>query len=237
MSSLLKASSILEPSIYTTISKNLYSTKRNIWANAQTAEFVASANSISTIPKSTGLPEIVVTGRANVGKSTLLNCILGRKSLVNTSKKAGHTKALNLFRVGAEPGKLILVDAPGYGTRGRVEWGELFKHYIQNRPELKRVYILFNAKHGLNETDKLMLAALSSSLLSERGAQAFTLQSIITKADTVPTAKLQGTISNMKKDIWDAAPLCLPPIITSAEMSPPFGINQVRQSIAEACGL
>ncbi|KAF9554950.1 P-loop containing nucleoside triphosphate hydrolase protein [Agrocybe pediades] len=201
------------------------------------AAFIAAAKSTSSIPKSNGLPEIVVTGRANAGKSTLLNAVLGRTSLLSTSKKAGHTRSLNFYRVGADPGKLLLVDTPGYGARGRAEWGALFDHYIQNRKELKRIYILFNAKHGLNETDKQMVAHLSDALVTEQGTQPFTLQAIITKADTVPIANLEQVIAGMKKDIWEAAPLCLPPIVTSAEMRPPFGVDLVRQNIAQACGL
>lgn len=102
---------------------------------------------------------------------------------------------------------------------------------------LKRVYILFNAKHGLNAYDTQMLAHLSQFLISPRGTQPFTLQAVITKADTVPIAQLDTALTEMKKAIWDAAPLCLPPLVTSAEMSPPFGLDSVRQNIAEACGL
>ncbi|KAG9094108.1 hypothetical protein FRC07_011355, partial [Ceratobasidium sp. 392] len=71
--------------------------------------------------------------RANVGKSSLLNSVLGRKDLVKTSSKAGHTRALNFFQVGADAGKLTLIDAPGYGERGRPEWGEVFEHYVTAR--------------------------------------------------------------------------------------------------------
>ena len=103
-------------------------------------------------------------------------------------------------------------------------------------PRLKRVYILFNAKHGLNDFDSSMLAHLTSFLMNDRGVQPFTLQSVITKADTVPVDELQTRLAQMKKDIWAAAPLCLPPLVTSSEMSPPFGIEDVRQNIASACG-
>ena len=103
---------------------------------------------------------MIVTGRANAGKSTLLNAVLGRKALVHTSKKAvrsrpdttryaaerdglkGRTRVLNFFRVGAPPGKLILVDAPGYGARGRAEWGKLFDGYLETRKECACYFIL-----------------------------------------------------------------------------------------------
>ncbi|KAJ3501519.1 hypothetical protein NLJ89_g9302 [Agrocybe chaxingu] len=176
-------------------------------------------------------------GRANVGKSTLLNSVLKRRTLLSTSSKAGHTKALNFFLVGPEPGKFVVVDAPGYGARGRPEWGELFDHYVRTRKQLKRIYILFNAKHGLNAFDKEMLAHLSTLLLNEQGVQTFTLQSVITKADDVPVDSLQTNLLQIKKDIWQAAPLCLPPIITSAEMKPPFGIEELRKNIESACAL
>ena len=171
----------------------------------------------------------------------------------------GRTRVLNFFRVGVSPGKLILVDAPGYGARGRAEWGELFRKYLDTRKEcvfmiillslrllivtlwllyrLRRVYILFNAKHPLNDFDTQMLSHLSHTLISARGTQPFTLQSIITKADCIPASRVTQVIDKMRTEIWKAAPLCLPPIITSAAMNPPFGFEEVRQNIAEACRL
>lgn len=105
------------------------------------------------------------------------------------------------------------------------------------KPRLKRVYILFNAKHGLNETDQSMLQHLSQFLISRNGTQPFTLQAVITKVDLAPSNQVAASIARMKKDIFAAAPLCLPPILTSCEMDPPFGIDKVRKNIAEACGL
>ena len=102
---------------------------------------------------------------------------------------------------------------------------------------LKRLYILFNMKHGLNEYDKQMLAHLARLLLNDRGEQRFTLQAVITKADSFPAVDLNATLAKIKSDIWDAAPLCLPPIVTSAHMNPPFGIDALRQNIASVCNL
>lgn len=170
----------------------------------------------------------------------------------------GHTKALNFYAVGSEPKGLLLVDAPGYGARGRPEWGKLFDHYITTREQyacihfsrrifvfteqflyirLKRVYILFNAKHGLNQSDVQMLEHLSENLMTAEGVQPFTLQSVITKVDTLPVADTRAAIEKMRIEIWKAAPLCLPPIITSAAMNPPFGLEALRANIANACGL
>ncbi|KAJ3575573.1 hypothetical protein NP233_g1003 [Leucocoprinus birnbaumii] len=216
-----------------------YSTKaQKVFADSKSAEFVAGAASSANFPKfGHSLPEVIVAGRANVGKSSLFNAVLGRNSLLHTSKKAGHTRQLNFYRVGAEPGKLILVDAPGYGARGRPEWGDMFDNYLQTRQELRRVYILFNAKHGLNSYDKGMLEHLSNLMLTPRGTQPWTLQSVITKADTIPVDDISTAINKIRKEIFDVAPLCLRPIVTSTEMTPPFGIDQLRENIIDACGL
>lgn len=102
---------------------------------------------------------------------------------------------------------------------------------------LRRIYILFNAKHPLNNFDTQMLTHLSAALISKRGTQPFTLQSIITKADCIPLSKATQVIETMREDIWKVAPMCLPPIVTSTAMTPPFGIEEVRQNIADACRL
>ena len=102
---------------------------------------------------------------------------------------------------------------------------------------LKRIYILFTAKHGLNAFDRQMLSHLSQKLVTARGTQPFTLQAIITKADLVTTDDLATNISLMQKDIWESAPLCLPAIVTSTAMSPPFQIDLVQKNIADVCGL
>ncbi|KAI9573896.1 P-loop containing nucleoside triphosphate hydrolase protein [Boletus coccyginus] len=175
-------------------------------------------------------------GRANVGKSSLLNAVLGRKDLLFTSKKAGRTQTLNFFRVGPHPGKLVVVDSPGYGSRGRSEWGTVFNHYVSKREELRRIYILFSAPHGLRSTDKAMLAELDTQV-QRFGGTRFTLQAIITKADQLGDLGREH-VDQMKNAIFQAAPTCLPPIITACpQKGSKFGIELVRKSISDCCGL
>ncbi|KAG8692110.1 hypothetical protein FRC08_010003 [Ceratobasidium sp. 394] len=110
-----------------------------IFDTPSAARFLISSPTPASLPGES-FNEFVFAGRANVGKSSLLNSVLGRKDLVKTSSKAGHTRALNFFQVGADPGRLTLVDAPGYGERGRPEWGEVFERYIGTRQRYARLY-------------------------------------------------------------------------------------------------
>ncbi|KAA1468941.1 P-loop containing nucleoside triphosphate hydrolase protein [Dentipellis sp. KUC8613] len=208
----------------------------SVFSNPKDAEYLYSAVSPPTLRRLHGLPEIIVTGRANAGKSTLLNAILGRRDLVMSSKKPGKTRMLNFFQVGPDVGKLVLVDSPGYGARGRPEWGSLFDYYLRRREELRRVYILFNSTHGLNEADKIMLRDLDARSQSWEGNH-WTFQAILTKADKATQADAPSRIAKIREEIFEAAPTCLPPIVTAAGLSPPFGIDEVRNSIAEACGI
>lgn len=101
------------------------------------------------------------------------------------------------------------------------------------------MYVLFNAKHGLNEYDQLMLQDLDQQCQSSLG-QRFTLQAIITKLDLLLSVNEMSGAEQLKKiqaDIFEAAPTCLPPIMTSVVKHPFLGIDEVRQSIAEACGV
>jgi GTP-binding protein len=113
---------------------------------------------------------------------------------------------------------------------------DLFMFFIWYIFRLSRVYILINAKHGVNQADKLMLQDLDERIQS--GHFRWTLQAIITKTDLVPLEKLDTAISSIKQTIFDNAPTCLPPIVTAAPVkSTGLGIDDVRRSIVEACGL
>jgi len=98
------------------------------------------------------------------------------------------------------------------------------------------VYILFNAKHGLNAYDTEMLAHLSR-LMTARPTQPWSIQSVITKVDAVPVDQIATIVSSITQQIHASAPLCLRPIITSAQMTPPYGIDQLRKNIIDACGV
>ncbi|OCH96381.1 P-loop containing nucleoside triphosphate hydrolase protein [Obba rivulosa] len=207
-----------------------------IFQDSGAAQFLAAAGTIESIPELHGGPEVIFTGRANVGKSSLLNLILGRNKLASTSKKPGHTKTLNFFGVSRDPRKLVIVDGPGYGARGRPEWGQAFEHYIQNRPSLKRVYILFDIKHGLTPDDKAMLMFLDEAC-QKASPLGWTLQAVITKASwtgTIPS-HMVAIIERLTKNIFAFAPTCLPPIITSSKR-PVRGLFHMRQNIVEAIG-
>jgi len=211
----------------------------DVFKKGSESDFLAAASSISSIPALSGLPEVVVAGRANVGKSTLLNAVMGRRNLVRTSSKAGRTKALNFFRVGPAPGQLVLVDAPGYGQRGRPEWGELWDHYIRNRRQLRRIYILINAKHGITEVDKVMLMDLENKLnpptegSPNRGRPS--LQAIITKIDQLPTSKPEAlkAIDLMKRSISECAPSALDSVLTAFTKQYTLGVEDVQKSMMD----
>ncbi|KAJ8586421.1 P-loop containing nucleoside triphosphate hydrolase protein [Rhizopogon salebrosus TDB-379] len=218
------------------ISSSANGSGKSVFKDAKSAEFIASVGDKESIPSLGGLPEVVVTGRANVGKSSLLNSVIGRRSLLFTSKKAGRTQTLNFFRVGSHPGRLFVVDSPGYGARGRPEWGALFNHYLETREKLCRVFILISAAHGVTATDEAMLSSLDTQIQSFDGIR-WTLQAIITKADTLRTNG-RAQINQIQQDIFRIAPTCLPPIITSCPSGGiAFGIDEVRKSINHACGI
>jgi GTP-binding protein len=201
-------------------------------------------------------------GRANVGKSTLLNALMGRTDMVRVSKKAGHTKSLNFFRLGIEPDQLVLVDSPGYGMRGRREFSGVFDEYMKHRSQLQRVFILINAQHGILDSDRMMMEHLSE--IFPQRENPFTLQPVITKIDSLAAkgrlaplildldATTHTTLGNAKRSLnairqdiaalqlskgGNPQPAILDPILTAATTVPPFGIEQLRTSVEEACSL
>jgi GTP-binding protein len=125
--------------------------------------FVAGASRIEQLPAEE-LEEFAFIGRSNVGKSSLINSIVGRKALARVSQNPGCTKQINFFKVRDQ---LMLVDLPGYGfakisNHDRALWDQLIHHYISKRSLLKRVFILLDSRHPAKVVDKEVMSMLDA---------------------------------------------------------------------------
>jgi GTP-binding protein len=140
--------------------------------------FVAAAGSLAALPATAGV-EIAFAGRSNVGKSSLINALTGRRMLARTSHTPGRTQELIFF---AGKDDLILVDLPGYGYASApktkiASWTALAQGYLGSRGTLARVYVLVDARHGLKPIDAPLLDALDRAAVS--------YQLVLTKADQI----------------------------------------------------
>lgn len=123
------------------------------------------------------LPEVAFAGRSNVGKSSLLNALIGQKQLARVSNTPGRTREVNYFLL---DGRAFLVDLPGYGyaraPKARVAgWTQLIEDYLKGRASLRRVFLLIDARHGLKESDRPTMALMDAAAVS--------YQAVLTKAD------------------------------------------------------
>ena len=154
------------------------------------AGFVWAASGIDGLPPMAGF-EIAFAGRSNVGKSSLVNALTGRKTLARTSHTPGRTQQLNFFRLG--DGRLTLVDMPGYGyaAAGKEKvraWTGLIHAYLRGRQNLARVFLLIDARHGIKPNDEEVLDLLDAAAVS--------YQVVLTKADEVKGSELEGRIAD-----------------------------------------
>jgi GTP-binding protein len=190
---------------------------------AQDWRFVTAAGSVETLPKMRGL-EIAFAGRSNVGKSSLINALTGRKSLVRVSNTPGRTQELVFFA--ADP-LFTLVDMPGYGyaaaPKQKVEaWTALVHAYLRGRANLARVYVLIDARHGLKDTDAPSLDVLSEAAVSH--------QIVLTKADQVKASDLARTVAATQAALA-RRPAAFPQVIATSAKSG-AGIPELRAAIA-----
>jgi GTP-binding protein len=184
--------------------------------------FRSAAGSLTSLPPMTG-PEVAFAGRSNVGKSSLINALTGRRALARTSNTPGRTQEL-IFFGGAQP--LILVDLPGYGYAAAAKtkvaaWTKLIHDYLHGRATLARVYVLVDARHGLKAADDPILDTLGEAAVSH--------EVVLTKSDEVSNAALAERVEAVKA-VMRNRPAAYPDLIaTSAHTG--AGIAQLRAAI------
>ncbi len=148
--------------------------------------FLLSAPALRFLPEPS-VPEVAVWGRSNVGKSSLINAMTGRRAIARTSVTPGRTQELNIFEIG-EPCQFRLVDMPGYGFAKAppavtARWRKLVRDFLRGRTVLRTVLLLIDSRHGVKPIDREMM-----TLLDESGV-AYRL--VLTKADKVNAQELQ----------------------------------------------
>jgi GTP-binding protein len=156
-------------------------------------EFLKSAPQLKFLPDP-DFPEIAFCGRSNVGKSSLLNALTGRKSLARTSVTPGRTQELNYFEVG-QPTLFRLVDMPGYGfakapPKVVEQWRKLVRDYLRGRVVLKRTLLLIDSRHGVKPVDAEMMQMLDEAAVGYRV--------VLTKADKIKAEELAEVVEATK---------------------------------------
>ena len=196
---------------------------------ARPCEFMMGAAKIEQLP-GTDLPEVAFAGRSNVGKSSLINALTTRKGLARASNEPGRTRELNLFLLDR---RVRLVDLPGYGwaradRKTAAKFQNLGRQYLRGRPNLKRVYLLIDARHGLKSVDTEALDALDASAVS--------YQIVLTKADKLrPAALIEQVQADTLKAIAKR-PAAFPRVAATSSDSG-AGIPELRAEVMAAAGL
>lgn len=187
-------------------------------------EFLKSAPSLQYLPDPDA-PEIAFCGRSNVGKSSLLNAVTGRKSIARASVTPGRTQELNFFEVG-DPMVMRLVDMPGYGYAKAPlkiveKWRKLVRDYLRGRQVLKRTLVLVDSRHGIKAVDAEMMKMLDEAAVGYR--------IVLTKADKVKASELEAVIKQVEAEARKH-PAAYPILhVTSAETK--MGIEELRTAV------
>jgi GTP-binding protein len=187
-------------------------------------EFLLSAPSLQFLPDPT-VPEVAFCGRSNVGKSSLLNALTGRKSLARTSVTPGRTQELNFFEVG-EPTQFRLVDMPGYGFAKAPpavveKWRRMVRDFLRGRVVLKRNLVLIDSRHGVKPVDVEMMQMLDESAVGYRV--------VLTKADKIKASELDAVLASTTAEARKHSAAYPVIHVTSAEKG--MGIDELRAAV------
>ena len=195
---------------------------------ARPATFIMGCAKIEQLPDP-DLPEVAFAGRSNVGKSSLINGLVGMHKLARASNEPGRTREVNFFDL---DGKMRLVDLPGYGwakaSKGEVKrFQNLGRDYLRGRVTLKRVYLLIDSRHGLKKVDDEALDALDEAAVS--------YQIVLTKADKLKKGEAEVVGEKTLKAV-SKRPAAYPFVaVTSAEKG--LGIPELRAEIMRTTGV
>ena len=189
-------------------------------------DFLLSAPQLKFLPDPT-VPEIAFAGRSNVGKSSLLNALTGRKAIARASVTPGRTQELNFFKVG-EPTQFRLVDMPGYGfAKAPVKvverWKNLVKSYLRGRQVLARNLVLVDSLHGLKDVDREMMKMLDEAAVGYRV--------VMTKADKIKKSELDKTVEKVAAEAKKHVAAYPVIHVTSSEKG--MGIAALRAAVVE----
>lgn len=184
--------------------------------------FVAGVPSLDILP-APDLPEIAFAGRSNVGKSSLINALTGRKALARTSHTPGRTQQLNFFNI---KDLFLLVDMPGYGyakvsKKMRAEWSKLIKRYLKGRVTLRCVFLLVDSRHGLKESDIEMMKMMDEAAVPYR--------ILLTKSDQIKKADEESTIQNISAALKKHPAAFPEPHLCSAHKK--IGITEIEEVV------
>ena len=193
---------------------------------AGSCEFLMGGVNMASLPASE-LAEAAFAGRSNVGKSSLINALTGRKALARASHTPGRTRELNFFRLADQ---MMLVDLPGYGyaeaSKSRIKaWTALTRDYLRGRAQLRRVCLLIDARHGLKSSDHDIMALFDEA--------AVVFQIILTKADKVKSQELDAVAQSVAAGL-KAHPAAHPRLIATSSHKG-AGIAFLRAELAALC--
>lgn len=185
--------------------------------------FVKGVVAMSGLPPADRL-EVCFAGRSNVGKSSLINALTGRKTLARASNTPGRTQEINYFALGEER---YLVDLPGYGYAEApvavvAKWQALLKQYLSGRVTLRRAFVLIDARHGVKAVDEEILTLLDRS--------AVTFQAVLTKVDKINRVEREAVIEQVKGALGKHPAAYPELVVTSSEKGE--GIETLRALIA-----